>query len=65
MLWHLFRIWADPAHWEWHGVEDGMIAPTALPRADDANAPERVFWEIGLAVAIPLILAAIAGLLLP
>jgi len=47
--------------WEWYGAGDASIAPRARPQNWADADPDRVVFEIGLAVAAPLLLAVIAG----
>ncbi|MEI9992167.1 MAG: hypothetical protein WDM86_19275 [Rhizomicrobium sp.] len=47
--------------WEWYAAGDKAVAPRARPRAWANIDPDRVVFEIGLALAVPLLLAALAG----
>ncbi len=49
--------------WAWYGAGDTSVAPRARPRAWADAGPDRVTFEIGLAFAVPLALAAIAGVI--
>jgi hypothetical protein len=55
---------ADAERWEWYAAGDKAVAPRAAPRPWTNNGPEQIMWEMGLAVVVPLLLAAIAGLVL-
>jgi len=60
----MYWRFSDTDRWEWYGAGDKSVAPSATTRPTGDNAPERVLWEMGLVVAIPLILAAIASVVL-
>jgi hypothetical protein len=55
---------ADAERWEWYAAGDKAVAPRATPRPWTNNGPEQIVWEMGLAVAVPLLLATIASLVL-
>ncbi|MEJ0025912.1 MAG: hypothetical protein WDN01_07785 [Rhizomicrobium sp.] len=55
---------ADADRWEWYAAGDKAVAPRARPRAWANAGPDRVVFEIGLALAVPLFLAALAGVVL-
>jgi len=46
--------------WNWYAAGDETVAPRVLPTATAANATDRVFWEMGLVFAVPLLLAVLA-----
>jgi hypothetical protein len=52
---------ANADRWEWYAAGDEAVAPRVRPRAWANADPDRVVFEIGLACAVPLLLAAIAG----
>ncbi|HJW41038.1 MAG TPA: hypothetical protein VJ476_07395 [Rhizomicrobium sp.] len=55
---------ADAERWEWYAAGDKAVAPRAAPRPWTNNGPEQIMWEMGLAVAVPLLLATVASLVL-
>lgn len=50
----------DSARWNWYGAGDETIAPRAAAVPSELNATDRVFWEMGLVFAIPLLIAVMA-----
>ena len=51
----------DADRWEWYAAGDKAVAPRTRPRVWHDSDPDRVLFEIGLAFAVPLVLAALAG----
>ena len=58
------RSWVDTERWDWYAAGDKAVAPPAVSRPGLDNSPDRIAWELGLAVLAPLVLAAIAGIAL-
>jgi len=46
--------------WNWYAAGDETIAPRPVVKTVAANATDRVFWEMGLVFAVPLVLAVLA-----
>ena len=53
-------FFTDVERWNWYGAGDETVAPRLVPKAATVNATDRVFWEIGLVFAVPLVLAVLA-----
>ncbi len=49
--------------WEWYAAGDKFVVPRPRPRAWAGSDPQRVMFEIGVALAVPLFLAALAGVI--
>lgn len=60
-----FRFLSDPQRWSWFAAGDES-APTRmlLNAPSHENSTERVVWEIGWVIAIPLAIAALVQLVL-
>jgi len=53
-------FFTDAERWNWYGAGDETLAPRAAAQPLPANAPARVFWEMGLVFAVPLVIAVLA-----
>ncbi len=60
----MFSRWIESERWQWYAAGDETLANPTAAHPTDANVPERVVWEMGLAIAIPLVLAVVAGVVL-
>ena len=58
----LKRFLSDASRWDWYGSGDKTVAPPMRCSSPDGNSPDDVFWEIGLIVAVPLLVGVVATL---
>jgi hypothetical protein len=49
--------------WSWSVAGDGIMAPPAAPSPAKNNSVQQLIFEIGLAIAVPLALAALFSIL--
>ena len=52
--------WTDAERWSWYAAGDESIAPRAAAVPAEPNSTTRVFWEMGLVFAVPLVIAVLA-----
>ena len=51
--------WFDPARWNWFAAGDPDAEVKVARRPSDQNSAQRVLYEIGLFLLVPLALAAL------
>ncbi|HTP78248.1 MAG TPA: hypothetical protein VMJ73_14875 [Rhizomicrobium sp.] len=56
--------WIDHERWDWFAAGDPDLAPKVRPSPPDENSAQQILFETGLALLIPLALAALIEIIL-
>ena len=55
--------WFDSARWDWFAAGDLDAKSRIARKPTEANSTQRVLWEIGLFLLVPLALAALTEII--
>ena len=58
------RTWSNSERWEWFAAGDPEVAPKMAPASQAENSAQRLFFEVGLALFVPLAVAALIEVIL-
>ena len=56
--------WIDHERWDWFASGDPDVEPKVMPSPSHENSAQRLLFETGLALLIPLALAALIEIIL-
>lgn len=56
--------WTDPERWDWFAAGDPDVAPKVMSSPSHKNSARQLLFETGLALLIPLALAAFIEIVL-
>ncbi len=56
------KLWVDLERWDWFAAGDKTVAKSGKLFRSGSNSEQRILFEIGLTVGIPLAVAALVGM---